>query len=189
VAEPTETEPTQQQQNRRLTRNLWWFTLGAFAFGWALVPLYSVLCSVTGYGSTKELLVAARASTAIDMNRLVTVEFLSSMPTDGAWDFGPDKRELQVHPGQLYEATFHATNLVAQPVTAQAVPSISPRLATQYFRKTDCFCFTPQPFAANQQRELKVRFFVDPALPSNVDRVTLAYAMFTLPDTHRLAAR
>lgn len=189
VAEPTQATPTQQQQNRRLTRSLWWFTLGAFAFGWALVPLYDVLCSVTGYGSKKELLVAAQASKTIDMNRLVTVEFMSSMPTEGSWDFGPDKREIVVHPGQLYEATFHATNLVAQAVTAQAVPSIAPNSATQYFRKTDCFCFTPQHFEANQKRELKVRFFVDPALPRFMDRVTLAYAMYTIPDNTRLATR
>lgn len=189
VAEPTQSSQTQQQQNRRLTRSLWWFVLGSFAFGWALVPLYDVLCSITGYGSKKELLVSAQASTTIDMNRLVTVEFVSSMPTDGAWEFGPDKGELQVHPGQLYEVTFHAKNLVAQAVTAQAVPSIAPNMATQYFRKTDCFCFTPQHFAANEQRELKVRFFVDPALPRSTDRVTLAYAMYTVPESQRLAAR
>jgi cytochrome c oxidase assembly protein subunit 11 len=189
MAESAETASTQQQQNRKLTRSLWWFTLGAFAFGWALVPLYDVLCSVTGYGSKKELMQAAQASTTIDMNRLVTVEFMSTMPTAGAWEFAPDKSEIQVHPGQLYEATFHAKNLVAQAVTAQAVPSIAPNTATQYFRKTDCFCFTPQKFAANQERELKVRFFVDPALPRSTDRVTLAYAMYTVPDTTGLAAR
>lgn len=177
------------QQNRRLTRHLWWFVAGAFAFGWALVPLYSVLCSVTGYGNKKELLVAtARASGQVDLNREVTVEFISSMPTNGAWEFGPEQGVLKVHPGQLYEATFRAKNLVAQPVTAQAVPSIAPGSATQYFRKTDCFCFTPQHFAANQERELKVRFFVDPALPRNIDRVTLGYAMFDVPQD-RMAAR
>jgi cytochrome c oxidase assembly protein subunit 11 len=167
-----------EQQNRRLTRGLWWFVAGAFAFGWALIPLYDVLCSVTGYGSKKDLMVAAKAAERIDLHRMVTVEFISSMPTVGAWEFAPEKNQLQVHPGQLYEATFRAKNMVAQPVTAQAVPSIAPNSATQYFRKTDCFCFKPQQFAANQERELKVRFFVDPALPQNIDRVTLGYAMF-----------
>ncbi len=187
MAEPTKAGATQQQQNRRLTRNLWWFVVGAFAFGWALVPLYDVLCSVTGYGSKKELLAAAKASTTVDLNRIVTVEFVSSMPTVGEWEFAPEAGSLQVHPGQLYEATFRARNLVAQPVTAQAVPSIAPNAATQYFRKTDCFCFTPQQFAANQERELKVRFFVDPALPRNIDRVTLGYAMFDVPQ-NKIAA-
>jgi len=181
VADPTEAGKRQQQSNRRLTRQLWWFVVGAFAFGWALVPLYDVLCSVTGYGSKKELLVAAHAAERVDVNRVVTVEFLSTVPTVGTWEFAPEQSEIRVHPGQLYEATFRAKNLIAQPVTAQAVPSIAPNEATQYFRKTDCFCFTPQHFEANQERELKVRFFVDPALPRNMDRVTLGYAMFDVP--------
>lgn len=183
-----ETKEAIHQQNRRLTRHLWWFVAGAFAFGWALVPLYDVLCSITGYGNKKELLAAAQTASHVDVNRMVTVEFISSMPTVGAWEFGPEQAVLEVHPGQLYEATFRARNLAAQPVTAQAVPSIAPSAATQYFRKTDCFCFTPQHFTANQERELKVRFFVDPALPRNIDRVTLAYAMFDVPQ-NRLAAR
>ncbi len=181
MADPTEAGKRQQQSNRRLTRQLWWFVVGAFAFGWALVPLYDVLCSVTGYGSKKELLVAAHAAERVDVNRVVTVEFLSTVPTVGTWEFAPEQSEIRVHPGQLYEATFRAKNLIAQPVTAQAVPSIAPNEATQYFRKTDCFCFTPQHFEANQERELKVRFFVDPALPRNMDRVTLGYAMFDVP--------
>ncbi|MGE0187944.1 MAG: cytochrome c oxidase assembly protein [Steroidobacteraceae bacterium] len=171
------------RQNKKLTRSLWWFVAGSFAFGFALVPLYDVMCSVTGYGDKKELLQAAQASTTVDVNRIVTVEFVSSMPTVGAWDFKPEQSELKVHPGQLYEVTFRAKNLVAQAVTVQAIPSIAPGSATQYFRKTDCFCFTPQHFAANQERELKVRFFVDPALPHNVDRISLGYAMFDLPQT------
>jgi cytochrome c oxidase assembly protein subunit 11 len=52
--------------------------------------------------------------------------------------------------------------LRAQPVTAQAVPSIAPLQATRYFQKTECFCFTPQHFDASQTRELTVRFIVDP---------------------------
>jgi cytochrome c oxidase assembly protein subunit 11 len=183
VAEEQNKAAFQQASNRRLTRNLWWFVAGSFAFGFALVPLYDVLCSVTGYGSKKELLTAAPVSKTVDLSRSVAVEFLVTNPTVGEWEFGPDQREITVHPGQLYEATFHATNLVSKAVTAQAVPSIAPNQATQYFRKTDCFCFTPQHFEANQQRELKVRFYVDPALPRNVDRITLAYAMFDVPQT------
>ena len=183
MAESASDNTTQQQSNCGLTRKLWWFVAGAFAFGWALVPLYDVLCSVTGYGSKKELLVAAHAADQIDMNRWVNVEFISSVPTVGDWEFAPVQTAIKVHPGQLYEATFHAKNLKAKPVVAQAIPSIAPNPATQYFRKTDCFCFTPQKFEANQTRELVVRFYIDPSLPTNIDRVTLGYAMFDVPTT------
>jgi len=183
VAESLQPSGPHQQANRSLTRKLWWFVVGAFAFGWALVPLYDVLCSVTGYGSKKELLVAAHAAERVDMARWVTVEFLSSVPTVGAWEFAPEQTEIKVHPGQLYEATFLAKNMINQAVIAQAVPSVAPNMATQYFRKTDCFCFTPQKFEANQERELNVRFFIDPSLPRNIDRVTLGYAIYDVTQT------
>lgn len=164
--------------NRKLTRQLWLFAAGSFAFGFALIPLYSVLCDVTGYGDRSKLVRAAEAVEAPDENRTVTVEFISTAPTFGAWEFRPVAGSIEVHPGRLYEAKFFARNLRAQPITAQAIPSIAPLQATQYFHKTDCFCFTPQQFDAEQQRDLSVRFIIDPKLPRNIDRLTLAYAMF-----------
>ena len=68
-------------------------------------------------------------------------------------------------------------------MTAQAIPSIAPLQATQYFHKTECFCFTPQAFEARQERELTVRFIVDPKLPRNIDRLTLAYSMYDSPQS------
>ena len=41
--------------NRTLTWQLWLFAAGSFAFGFALVPLYNVLCDVTGYGDRSKL--------------------------------------------------------------------------------------------------------------------------------------
>ncbi|HVY23422.1 MAG TPA: cytochrome c oxidase assembly protein [Steroidobacteraceae bacterium] len=178
---------TRKRANRWLTWQLWAFAAGAFGFGFALVPLYSVLCKVTGYGDKKELLTAAALPTKVDSSRWVRVEFMSTNPTVGEWEFHPVKSHIEVHPGQLYEASFIAKNMIDKPVVAQAVPSITPSEATQYFRKTQCFCFSPQSFAALQTRELKVHFYVDPALPRDVDRVTLAYAMFDIPLTSTAA--
>jgi cytochrome c oxidase assembly protein subunit 11 len=168
--------------NRRLVRSLWLFTAGSFAFGFALVPLYSVLCSITGYGDRGELVRASTvqaATVASATERTVTVEFISSVPTFGEWEFRPEVGSLKVQPGRLYEAKFFAKNLQSRAVTGQAVPDISPGQATPYFHKTECFCFTPQQFGAQEGRDLVVRFSVDPQLPANIDRLTLAYGMFT----------
>jgi cytochrome c oxidase assembly protein subunit 11 len=164
--------------NRRLARQLGLFAAGSFAFGFALVPLYDVLCDVTGYGDRSRLTEAATIEEAPDANRTVTVEFISTAPTYGSWEFRPVASSLQVQPGRLYEATFNARNLREQPVTAIAAPSVAPLQATQYFRKTECFCFTPQAFGAGEMRNLTVRFIIDPKLPANIDRVTLGYAMY-----------
>ena len=168
-----------QDQNRKLTRGLWLFAAASFGFGFALVPLYRVLCDVTGYGDRSQLVREAQVSEAPDLDRLVTVEFVSNVPSFGEWEFRPAMGDLKIHPGRFYEAKFYAKNLRALPVTAQAIPSIAPLQATQYFQKTDCFCFTPQQFTASQERELTVRFIVDRKLPQNIDRLTLAYSMYT----------
>jgi cytochrome c oxidase assembly protein subunit 11 len=170
-----------RRANRILTLRLWLFAAGFFAFGFALVPLYKVLCEVTGYGDRSRLIEAATVSEAPVESRTVTIELVSTLPSVGDWEFRPLTGEVSVHPGKLYEAKFVATNLRTQPATAQAVPSIAPLQATQYFHKTDCFCFTPQHFDAGQKRELMVRFFVDPKLPAKIDRLTLAYAMYDRP--------
>lgn len=167
-----------QKKHRRLTLQLLGFTLGSFAFGFALVPLYDVLCEVTGFGNSKNL---ARASVAVenpDPNRLVTVEFLTEIPAVGNWKFEPVVRSMQVHPGKIYEADFRATNLTGHATVAQAVPNIAPSRATPFFHKTECFCFKPQPFAVAQERALPVRFIIDSSLPKNIDRITLSYVFY-----------
>lgn len=165
--------------NRRLTWKLAVFTAASFAFGFALVPLYGVLCNITGAGNQKALLEAARGpGTAADARRLVTVEFLASLPTVGNWEFRPLVGSMQVHPGRLYEAEFYAHNLTNHDVVAQAVPDIAPSRATAWFHKTECFCFTPQSFRAGEARPMKVRFFIDPALPQYLDRLTLSYTFY-----------
>jgi cytochrome c oxidase assembly protein subunit 11 len=170
--------PETHRANRSLTLNLLLFTLGAFGFGFALVPLYDVLCSVTGVGDSKTLARAAIVSEKPDLNRTVTIEFLTDLPSAGNWEFRPDRREMQVHPGKLYETHFFARNLMGHDVVAQAVPDIAPSKAIAYFRKTECFCFSPQHFVKDEGREMPVRFYVDPALPGYIDRITLAYTFY-----------
>jgi len=179
-----------RKANRKLALQLWVFAGAFLAFGFALVPLYDALCQVTGYGNRRNLTQAATESAVTrttEVAREVTVEFMSTMPRVGEWEFRPTQASAKVRTGQLFSATFIAKNLLALPATGQAVPSLSPNEASQYFRKTECFCFTPQHFNAGEERELTVRFVVDSQLPAKVDRITLAYSMFGAPQ--KVAAR
>jgi len=83
-----------------------------------------------------------------------------------------------VHPGQIYETHFRARNLTASPLTAQAVPSVAPGAAARYFKKFECFCFTSQQFAANEELTLKLSFMVAAELPADVDTLSLSYTYF-----------
>jgi cytochrome c oxidase assembly protein subunit 11 len=152
--------------------------LGAFGFGFAMVPMYDVICSVTGFANKANLTKAAKIAEHPDDSRMVTVEFLGDLPTVGSWDFHPVVRSMQVHPGRLYEAKFFAHNLTGHDTYGQAVPDIAPSKAAFYFHKTECFCFTPQHFADGEERAMPVRFIVDPDLPRYVDRITLAYTFY-----------
>lgn len=167
-----------KRANRNMTWKLLAIAAGAFGFGFALVPLYNVLCSVTGYGDQAKLLEKVTAIEHPDVNRTVTVEFLTDVASAGEWEFRPVKRRIQVHPGELYTAEFYAHNLTGRDTVAQAVPNISPSEVAAYFHKTECFCFTPQHFNLNEGRNMPVRFIIDPAMPSHIDLITLAYTFF-----------
>jgi len=169
------------RRNRSLAARLVLMAAGSFAFGFALVPLYDVVCEVTGIGSRDRLSSAGTAEgQAPDVNRTVVVEFTASVPA-GGWEFEPVAPTMEVQPGRLYETHYRARNLAAGAVTGQAVPSVAPMRAARYFVKTECFCFTPQHFAEGEEREMAVRFIVDRELPAGIDRLTLSYAFYDTP--------
>ena len=85
---------------------------------------------------------------------------------------------LRVHPGEIAEANFWAENSSDQAIVGQAIPSVAPATASLYFNKTECFCFTEQLLGAGERRRMPVRFVVDPALPDNIDTLTLSYTFF-----------
>ena len=53
-----------------------------------------------------------------------------------------------------------------------------PRLAGQFFKKLDCFCFTQQTLAAGETRRMPVSFVLDASLPADINTVTLSYTFF-----------
>ena len=168
----------QRRANLSMTWKLLAIAAGSFGFGFALVPLYNVLCAVTGYGDQAKLLQKVTAIEHPDPSRTVTVQFLADVASAGGWEFRPEARSIQVHPGQLYTAEFYAHNLTGRDTVAQAVPNIAPSEVAAYFHKTECFCFAPQHFTLNEGRDMPVRFIIDPALPRHIDIITLAYTFY-----------
>jgi cytochrome c oxidase assembly protein subunit 11 len=151
-----------------------------FAFGFALVPLYDVFCELTGYGGRTANAAAAEVHAAPDESRTLRVEFVANVPNGAPWEFRPAVSHLDVHPGEIYETHYKARNLTAQPLVAQAVPSVAPGPAADHFKKLECFCFTTQAFEPRETRDLKVVFMLDKELPEHVDTVSLSYTLFAL---------
>ena len=163
-------------------RNLAWKVAGLglamFAFGFALVPLYDVICTVTGFGGKTASAAAAVVAEQPDPSRTVRVELLASVPRGVPFTLEPEVSHLDVHPGEIYETHFRARNLTGSPRTAQAVPSVAPGAAARYFKKFECFCFTSQQFAPNEELTLTVSFMVAKELPADVDTLSLSYTYF-----------
>jgi cytochrome c oxidase assembly protein subunit 11 len=168
--------------SQSLTVRLVLLTAAMFGFGFLLVPLYDAFCEVTGFGGrTNET--AAIVSEKPDRNRDIELELVTTVNEYAPLEFRAAVDNMRIHPGELYEAKFVAHNLTGRGMIAQAVPSVAPSQAAKYFKKLDCFCFESQAFAANEERELLVRFIVDSELPDYVDTITLSYTFF---DTARL---
>jgi len=164
--------------NRSLTVRLLIFAVGMFAFGFlVLPPLYDVFCEITGFGGRTNTIAVAAAERP-DLTRTIRIEFVTTVNQYAPWKFSADVDSMDVHPGKMYFATFSATNLSAEQLIGQAVPSVAPVTANEHFKKIECFCFTSQEFVANEERSLPLQFIVDPELPEYVDTITLSYTLF-----------
>src|SRR5256885_1131837 len=89
-----------QRANRHLLWQLLAMAAGSFGFGFALVPLYNVLCSVTGYGDQTRLLERVQAIEHPDLNRTVKVEFLADVASAGSWEFR-DRKSTRLNSSHL----------------------------------------------------------------------------------------
>jgi cytochrome c oxidase assembly protein subunit 11 len=163
--------------NRRTGLKLTAVALGMFVFGYALVPLYDVLCEVTGLNG-KPGRVEAMVGGKVDESRWVTVEFTGNSMNGLPWEFRSLQKTLRVHPGEVAVAYYEARNTASESITGQAVPSVAPNRAAAHFKKIECFCFSQQQLKAGEYKKMPVQFVVSTDLPKEVGTVTLSYAFF-----------
>ena len=166
--------------NAKLLRRLGLVAGGAFLFAFSLVPLYRIACEQLLGIKLAEGAANASAVEAmtVDTSRTVTVQFDANVGDGLGWSFAPGVPSLEVHPGELVETHYVAANPASVALVGNAAPSVAPAEASQYFAKTECFCFTEQKLAAQETRRMPVRFVVDPKLPRDVTTITLSYKFF-----------
>lgn len=155
--------------------------LAAFAFTFALVPLYRIACEkVFGVRLEKAAVDGKRAAKleGRKSGRMITVEFDGGVNSKLPWAFHPQAATMRVRPGEQYETMFYARNNGSRAIVGNAVPSIAPARASGYFSKTECFCFTAQTLLAGEARDMPVRFIIDPSLPDDVTTITLSYTFY-----------
>jgi len=147
-----------------------------FGFGYAMVPFYRAICDALGLNNVVKADIVA--NTQVDAGRFVTIEFDANLRSNLPCTFTPVEKSVRIHPGAFTQVTYEVRNRSDRPVTGQAIPSFGPQLAGRYFKKLDCFCFTQQTLAPGETRMMPVTFVVEPALPQDVNTVTLSYTFF-----------
>ena len=164
--------------NKRLALKLGAGAVVALAFGFALVPLYNVLCEATGLNGKTNAESARTAAVKVDKSRWVTVQFTGTIMPGLSWEFHPLVASMRVHPGEITRVSYYAKNPTNQTIVGQAVPSITPGQAAQHFVKLDCFCFRQQALEPGAEKEMGLTFIISPELSKEVGTVTLSYAFF-----------
>ncbi|MBQ0759761.1 MAG: cytochrome c oxidase assembly protein subunit 11 [Zhongshania sp.] len=160
------------------------FIMFAFAM-WVMPPLYDALCEALGInGKTGQQYTVVESQ--IDTDRIVKVQFVAQNNEMMPWEFAPNTSQIEVHPGESNNVTYYAKNTQDRYMVSQAIPSIVPSRAAEYFHKTECFCFNQQPLAAGKNADLALQFIIDRDLPKDIHVITLSYTIF---DVTEMAAK
>ena len=177
-----------RSENLKMVGKLVVVTVGMFSFGYALIPIYKHICEVTGINilSLSERMVPGNgiagaqvklpANTQVDSSRTITVEFDAN--ARGPWEFKPEKRSIQVHPGELNTVMYEFQNVQNRRMAAQAIPSYAPHQAASHFNKLECFCFNQYTLEPGEKKAWPVSFVIDPKLSKDVTTITLSYTFF-----------
>ena len=177
-----------RSENVKMVGKLAVITLGMFAFGYALIPIYQRICEATGINilTLSERQIPGNgsagpnarlpANTQVDLSRTITVEFDAN--ARGPWEFKPAQRSIKVHPGELATVMYEFQNVQNRRMAAQAIPSYAPRQAAAHFAKLECFCFNQYTLEPGEKKEWPVAFVIDPRLSKDVTTITLSYTFF-----------
>lgn len=175
----------QSQATKKTVYKSLFAVVAMFGFGFAMVPLYDVFCDITGLnGKTSGRYEVSRAEQhVVDATRQVRVQFVTQTNENMPWEFRPVDYQVSVNPGAMIAVDFYARNPTNKVMVAQAVPSLSPSEGTDFFHKTECFCFNRQLLQPGEEVLMPLRFVVDEALPTHLGTLTLSYTLFDQTET------
>lgn len=159
-----------------------------FGFGFLLVPLYDIICDVTGLNGKTGVISEERVAQnnlTLDkrQERPVTIEMIAHVDPAMNWHFAPESDELEMTTGHEYTIYYLARNNTDRDMTVQAAPSVVPARAASHLKKIECFCFEKQFLRSGEELRMPARIVVGAGLPDDIRRVTLNYTLFAVKDT------
>lgn len=166
--------------NKNLAASLAMLIVGMCLLAYASVPLYNLFCKVTGYGGTTQQ--AIKTST-VKGSRAIKVRFDANIDAKLPWAFKPEQNDVTVKTGENILVFYYAQNKTDSSIIGTAVYNVTPYKAGKYFNKIQCFCFSEQLLAANQEMHMPVSFFIDADFDQDpymrdVNEITLSYTFY-----------
>jgi cytochrome c oxidase assembly protein subunit 11 len=179
------TRPDHELARRHRKVGLWCAAVvfGMVGASYAAVPLYRMLCQLTGFDGTPQ---RASAPSEVVLDRTMNIRFDANTAPGLGWRFEPEQRTVDVKIGETTLAFYRATNTSDHAVTGTSTFNVLPEQAAVFFNKLECFCFKEQTLEPGQSMDLPVSFFVDPRIVHDKDaggttHITLSYTFHPVP--------
>lgn len=175
-----------QPEHKKILKILLLVSFCMFGFTFALIPLYTVFCKVTGLNGKVDIkrpgAFVRYKNSDLENSRLITVEFDVNRNRHLNCEFSPEHTALQIKTGELTLTSYYVKNLTNRTLIIQAIPSITPGIAAKYLKKLECFCFNKQTLKPQESMHLPLRFWLEPEIPDSVKRLTLSYTLFDVTE-------
>jgi len=170
-------------ERKKITKRFWITLVSVpvlmFFFAYAMVPIYEVLCEITGFNG-KTGTVETEQLYEVNEERVVSVSFFASTSPGFPVQFAPKVASMEVVPGKFYTTSYIAKNTTDEMIYGQAIPSVAPTDAALHFKKLECFCFIKQEFKPNEEVEMTLRFVIEPEMEERIKDVSLSYNFYKL---------
>ena len=170
-------------ERKKITKRFWITLVSVpvlmFFFAYAMVPIYEVLCELTGFNG-KTGTVETEQLYEVNEERVVSVSFFASTSPGFPVQFAPKVSSMEVVPGKFYTTSYIAKNTTDEMIYGQAIPSVAPTDAALHFKKLECFCFIKQGFKPNEEVEMTLRFVIEPEMEERIKDVSLSYNFYKL---------
>ena len=170
-------------ERKKITKRFWITLVSVpvlmFFFAYAMVPIYKVLCEITGFNG-KTGTVETEQLYEVNEERVVSVSFFASTSPGFPVQFAPKVSSMEVVPGKFYTTSYIAKNTTDEMIYGQAIPSVAPTDAALHFKKLECFCFIKQEFKPNEEVEMTLRFVIEPEMEDRIKDVSLSYNFYKL---------
>ncbi len=166
--------------NKKLALQMAALAFGMICLVYAMFPLYSLFCKVTGYAGTPKQQIA---KSALIGKKEITIRFNADVDAGLNWSFYPVEKQVKIKTGENRVIYYEAVNNSDKEITGVATFNVIPEQVATYFNKIQCFCFDKQTLKPKQKVKMPVYFFIDPKIEqdkhySNVDTITLSYTFF-----------